>query len=276
MKMINTNMTKALLLLLAIALSLTLGGCDKKEADAKRTAKINGMDAKSDIALQEINTKYKGIYTNPIYSKDAAGTTKLLQRSYENAPPLIPHSIEGLVPVTASNNMCISCHSALMASSVGATPVPVSHMLDLRTGKKMADGAIAGARYNCTQCHVPQSDAKPLVANTFVPYYRNKELMSASELAKYINEGYVVHDARGYAPKSGSIAAEFEKNADKTKSVEKNADKTTKGADSKGIESKLDSTPKGAADAKGVEKNADKTKSIEKKVDKTTKPEASK
>lgn len=254
MKMINTNMTKALLL--ALLLSLTLGGCDKKEADAKRTAKINGMDAKSDIALQEINTKYKGIYTNPIYSKDAAGTTKLLQRSYENAPPLIPHSIEGLVPVTASNNMCISCHSALMASSVGATPVPVSHMLDLRTGKKMADGAIAGARYNCTQCHVPQSDAKPLVANTFVPYYRNKELMSASELAKYINEGYVVHDARGYAPKSGSIAAEFEKNADKT----------TKGVDSKGIESKVDSTPKGAADAKGVEKNADKT----------TKPEASK
>jgi cytochrome c-type protein NapB len=41
-----------------------------------------------------------------------------------------------------------------------------SHFVD-RNGNKLAKPT--AARYFCNQCHVPQYDAKPLVANEFKP-----------------------------------------------------------------------------------------------------------
>ncbi len=34
------------------------------------------------------------------YSKDAPGTSKKIERAFLNAPPMIPHSVEGLIPIT--------------------------------------------------------------------------------------------------------------------------------------------------------------------------------
>ncbi len=145
------------------------------------------------------------------YSKAAPGTSKRFQRSYENAPPLIPHSIEGLVPITLKRNACLDCHMPNVAKSVGATPMPPTHFKDFffDTKKKLIKQKlyedviaykarltlmakkedIAPQRYNCVQCHVPQANAKPLVANTFKPVFRNPENKHKSTLNKQLMEG---------------------------------------------------------------------------------------
>ncbi|WP_367264507.1 nitrate reductase cytochrome c-type subunit, partial [Nitratifractor sp.] len=58
------------------------------------------------------------------YDRPAPGAAPKFERSYVNAPPLIPHSIEGLVPITTKNNQCLGCHMPAAAKGVGATPIP--------------------------------------------------------------------------------------------------------------------------------------------------------
>ena len=148
------------------------------------------------------------------YDRPAPGAAKRFARSYVNAPPLIPHSVDGLLPITIKNNACLGCHMPDVAKSVGATPIPESHFTDFRPETKLdkeghvikdgkvikntADVKIAKfkklkklnpARYNCSQCHVPQANVKPLVGNTFKPEFTDKKLMEKSNLLQVIDEG---------------------------------------------------------------------------------------
>ncbi len=147
------------------------------------------------------------------YTSKAPGTAKTIERSYENAPPLIPHSLDGLVPITKKNNQCLGCHMPNVAKGVGATPIPESHFTDFRPSTKVVNGKIIKdgkavengtdvtiakfkklkklnpARYNCTQCHVPQANVKPLVKNTFKPIFSNDKLKHKSDLIKVIDKG---------------------------------------------------------------------------------------
>ncbi len=148
------------------------------------------------------------------YNRPAPGAAKRFARSYVNAPPLIPHSVDGLLPITAKNNACLGCHMPDVAKSVGATPIPESHFTDFRpstsldkNGNIVKDGKVVKnasdikiakfkklkklnpARYNCSQCHVPQANVKPLVGNTFKPVFGDKALMEKSNLLKVIDEG---------------------------------------------------------------------------------------
>ncbi len=126
------------------------------------------------------------------YPKAPPGQAKRFVRSYENAPPLIPHSIEGLVPITQKNNACLGCHDPKVAKTVGATPLPPTHFIDffqLIKGKVVKLNKLDPARWNCVQCHVPQANAKPLVQNTFKPEYRSPETKKRSIFYKKIMEG---------------------------------------------------------------------------------------
>jgi len=148
------------------------------------------------------------------FSKAAPGTSKKIERSYVNAPPLIPHSVEGLLPITAASNQCLGCHMPDVAKSVNATPIPESHFTDFRPkttldkkGHMVKDGKVVNntsdvkiakfrkmkklnpARYNCSQCHVPQANIKPLVENTFKPDFSDPALKGKSNLIKVIDEG---------------------------------------------------------------------------------------
>ena len=105
------------------------------------------------------------------YSDSFPGTSEVLPRSYQGAPPQIPHNIESFIPVTKDNNMCKSCHDT--PDNIGKphskgtpTPIPASHYTDLRFGNKK-EKQIIGARLVCTQCHVPQAQVTPLVENAF-------------------------------------------------------------------------------------------------------------
>lgn len=122
------------------------------------------------------------------YTNLQPGESTRFERSYENAPPLIPHSIADMLPITKDNNTCLSCHDKSIAKDVGATPLPASHYYDFRRNKSTKD-SISDARFNCTQCHVPQSNAKPLVGNSFKPEFQNEQLKKHSNLIDVINVG---------------------------------------------------------------------------------------
>lgn len=106
------------------------------------------------------------------YKGEMAGQNKLLPRAYLNAPPQIPHDISDFLPITADNNLCIACHAApdnwgKPRAAGAATPIPPSHYTDLRRDRNKVTDHLISARFNCNQCHVAQTDAAPLVENTF-------------------------------------------------------------------------------------------------------------
>lgn len=146
------------------------------------------------------------------YGKDAAGSSKRFARAFENAPPMIPHDIEGMLPIKIGNNACTGCHVPEVAKAMGATPIPPSHFATFRPITAMGkDGRItkegkgvdntsdlktvshklaklSGSRFNCSQCHAPQSTQKPLVGNTFMPDF-SANGKTSSNLIDVINEG---------------------------------------------------------------------------------------
>jgi nitrate reductase (cytochrome), electron transfer subunit len=117
-----------------------------------------------------------------------------IERAYQNAPPMIPHDVEGMLEITPQNNMCVGCHDVSVAESMTATPIPKSHYIDFRPKHKL-DGekfipaidnmknevsikpieTISHARFNCTACHAPQSTGKLAVENTFEANYTRKD-----------------------------------------------------------------------------------------------------
>jgi cytochrome c-type protein NapB len=86
-----------------------------------------------------------------------------LPREYLQQPPLIPHAIKNY-NITRNFNKCLDCHAWSRYKETGATKVSITHF-KTRDGQELSN--ISPRRYFCNQCHVPQTDAKPLVGNTF-------------------------------------------------------------------------------------------------------------
>lgn len=85
-------------------------------------------------------------------------------RNYPMQPPLIPHNIRGY-EINLNVNKCMACHNRTRTEESQAPMISVTHYMD-RDGNFLAE--ISPRRYFCNQCHVPQTDAKPLVKNEFV------------------------------------------------------------------------------------------------------------
>ena len=173
---------------LASAAVLFTVGC--ATANNASTVSEESLGLRKTTIYSESNT----IGDKAMYSTEVAGTSKKIDRAFQDAPPMIPHSVEGLLPITINNNQCTSCHEPAIASSMGATPIPKSHFMDFRpkhnydgkTFTKAVDNMknevsvkpisqVSGARFNCTQCHTPQSTGKLIVDNTFEPSYTRKD-----------------------------------------------------------------------------------------------------
>ena len=88
-----------------------------------------------------------------------------LERAYLQQPPLIPHKIDNY-QINIKFNKCLSCHSWQNYRQHNAVKISQTHF-ESRDGVVMSN--VSSRRYFCTQCHVPQTDAKPLVENTFQP-----------------------------------------------------------------------------------------------------------
>jgi nitrate reductase (cytochrome), electron transfer subunit len=120
------------------------------------------------------------------YGTSAPMSGYKIERAYQNAPPMIPHDVDGMLDITPQNNACIGCHDAAVAESMGATAIPKSHYIDFRPKHKLEGDnfvksadvmknevsikpieTISNARFNCTACHAPQSTGDLAVENTF-------------------------------------------------------------------------------------------------------------
>jgi cytochrome c-type protein NapB len=88
---------------------------------------------------------------------------KRVMRNYPEQSPVIPHSIDGY-QLTLKTNRCLDCHRRQYTEGSGAPMISVTHFMD-REGQVLAD--VTPRRYFCTECHVQQTDASPLVPNTF-------------------------------------------------------------------------------------------------------------
>jgi len=199
-----------------------------KVTDADRIAKED-LGTKKEVTEETLGLRKTDLYkeaedtagNKADYSRPAPGSSTKFERAFENAPPMIPHSVDDLLPITKSNNQCIGCHMPAEAKSMGlgATPIPPSHFTNYRPttvykdGELVKEGKTVGpkgelgnvsdikiakakksdklyqGRFNCSQCHAPQSKGDTVVGNTFKGDFKNDAEKSSSNLIDVINEG---------------------------------------------------------------------------------------
>lgn len=141
----------------------------------------------------EIYTEDTAVPNGTNYHTEAPGTSKKFERAYENAPPMIPHDVTDFLPIEKNNNACLGCHLPEVAKDMGATPIPKSHFTNFRPAvevddhgnfksesndqiiKKDLKDQLYEGRFNCSQCHAPQTQGNLTVGNTFKPLYPNKK-----------------------------------------------------------------------------------------------------
>ena len=138
--------------LIATIWCLGIAGLATRAVTAQEIQSLRGMEA-IDAASSDPVIRH--------YQKD----NEVIPRDYLQQPPLIPHQIDAYV-INIKHNKCLSCHSWTNYKQNNATKISQTHF-ESRDGAVLAN--VSPRRYFCTQCHVPQSDARPLVENTFKP-----------------------------------------------------------------------------------------------------------
>ncbi|MBL8199306.1 MAG: nitrate reductase cytochrome c-type subunit [Chromatiales bacterium] len=93
------------------------------------------------------------------------GRQELVVRTFAEQPPLIPHALQNFDEITLEDNQCLECHAAENYKSKAAPMIGESHLL---SGANVPANSLDHRRWFCTQCHVPQHDATPLVDNDFL------------------------------------------------------------------------------------------------------------
>lgn len=131
----------------AVALAATLMFGGFALAQTGSVTSLRGADVDEPVHLDQLHQQMEG----------------RMQRNYRQQPPLIPHAI-AQYQIDLRTNQCLSCHDWTNAGERNAPTLSMTHYLD-REGRETDH--IAGTRYFCNQCHVPQVDAPPLVENLF-------------------------------------------------------------------------------------------------------------
>ncbi len=143
------------LLLLGLAVALVAIGHDMARAadtPASAPVKLQGLRQGLPLSQDAPPANHRQERDHPVGDRD-----------FVQQPPLIPHTITGY-QVTKNFNKCMDCHAWQKTKESGATKISVTHF-KTRDGVELDQ--VSPRRYFCTQCHVPQSDAKPLVSNTY-------------------------------------------------------------------------------------------------------------
>ncbi|WP_072679949.1 nitrate reductase cytochrome c-type subunit [Arcobacter sp. LA11] len=185
------------------AATVFMVGCSATQSMSEESLGLRNTSLYSEADAMPVKTEY---------SKKAAGESKLIARAFENAPPMIPHTVDGMLPITINNNACTGCHVPGVAESMNATAIPKSHFTNFRPdtslakngmitkeGKMVANTSdfkvigkptskLSGTRFNCSQCHAPQSMSEA-PKNEFEVDFRADSHVKKSNLIDNINEG---------------------------------------------------------------------------------------
>jgi cytochrome c-type protein NapB len=118
--------------------------------------------ASEEQSLRGDNALLESLKPAKIYKLDVPD--EVFPRAYKTQPPLISHKVTKY-KINLKGNGCLKCHDKSKYKEEEAPMAGKSHYIGL-DGKE--GNSIMRTRYFCTQCHVPQMDAKPLVKNTFI------------------------------------------------------------------------------------------------------------
>lgn len=163
-------------------------------------------DDNIDMSFESLLSDESVLTDMPEYSKIRSGESETYQRSFENAPPLIPHRVGGFLPIKVDDNKCLRCHMPDKAPKFDAVPLPETHFTNYRPAVIEEDGIYIvaaeegeviekdldhfnGAMFNCSQCHVPQAEVTVEISNVFDPTYRKGGDKSKSNLKDNMGEG---------------------------------------------------------------------------------------
>jgi cytochrome c-type protein NapB len=200
------------LILFTIFLSIVAVACNSDGKGKKTKKGETGFVSEESLGLRKTDLYSENSTEGDlgVFDAPAPGQSEMIERSFENAPPLIPHTTEGFLPIKKDQNLCLSCHMPNVAEAVKATSIPKSHFMNFRPQIKEKGGKIvayqdndksntvtieslgdklSNARYNCSQCHVPQADITVEVKNTFVADFRNENSKNRSNFADVVDEG---------------------------------------------------------------------------------------
>ena len=150
---------KKAIVISAVAALIAFTGCSKQANTANNTVSNKTVEV-TGIRKSDLNAGSENL---PVVEYHAPapvpGQVKPFKKSFVTAPPMIPHSVEGMVPIKVGKNMCLNCHMPQNAKALGVTPIPKSHF--------KSDGRLSGRRYFCTTCHTPQAKVPLAVKNKF-------------------------------------------------------------------------------------------------------------
>ncbi len=198
-------MKKYFVLVISILILVGIYACKSDDnATVSNDVKDNPQVSTGDELIDDNNASIDDM---ALYDDTPENQSKGINRSFENAPPLIPHSVKGMTDIKIGDNECLLCHMPEKSKLENATPMPKSHFTDYRPtiskkGKQWLVDAkegdvtqkdqgqkLVGSRFFCNQCHVPQTDAKLIVKNVFKAKFRNTGDKQSSNLDKNIGEG---------------------------------------------------------------------------------------
>ena len=174
--------------------TLLFTGCGEN-ATPSASETVKATISEESLGLRKTNLYAEAAETQghkAAYSKTFAGSGHKIKRAFQDAPPMIPHDTEGMLPIKINDNQCIGCHMPDVAAGMGATPIPVSHFINFRPASQAIKGEntssetlanvsikktkkLYGGRFNCSQCHAPQSGDDLAVENTFEADYTSKD-----------------------------------------------------------------------------------------------------
>jgi cytochrome c-type protein NapB len=154
------------LLISSAAIALLFVGCNSNNAPTQSTETVTNKTVKVTGIREADLTKGSQNLAKIEYTSAAPmkGQAKPFAKSFNDAPPMIPHSVAGMTPIKIGQNQCIGCHMPQTAKAMGIKAIPASHF---KSGFSNAKGKLAGSRYNCTQCHAPQATLDPVIENRF-------------------------------------------------------------------------------------------------------------
>ena len=136
---------------LSLATLLSVAAC---WGAAQTLSSIRGSDVSTVDQAPEIKN----------YQGSKPGGQALIQRTFAQQPPLIPHKVDGFDDITAEENTCLDCHIHKEVRGQKIPQIKESHLIK----PVNADAPqVHNSRWQCNSCHVPQIDAKPLVENVF-------------------------------------------------------------------------------------------------------------
>lgn len=112
-----------------------------------------GLAAAAGVGAAHRSRLQKGAPGVNAWTSAEPGEAPELPHWAPGGPPLVPHRVDGM-SVSREGNDCLGCH---------LETIPASHAFNEYKKERKA-GEVTGMRWQCLQCHSPQTSAEAPVA----------------------------------------------------------------------------------------------------------------